>query len=82
MAYGLTSTLASNYKCCTWLRKGQDFFTCPFTGEKFADIKCDLIGTKSEIELMLVYVWSKVGLSNEFTYLGVEVERAGQWKQQ
>jgi hypothetical protein len=30
---------------------------------------------------MLVYVWSKVGLSNEFTYLDIEVERTGQWKQ-
>jgi len=30
---------------------------------------------------MLVYVWSKVGFSKEFTYLGMEVERTGQWKQ-
>ena len=30
---------------------------------------------------MLVYVSSKVGLWNEFTYLGTEVERTGQLKQ-
>jgi len=54
---------------------------CPFIGEIFVDTYCDLIGTKSDVERMLVYVWSKVGLSNEFTYLGIEVERRGQWKQ-